>query len=328
MRWSRRPIVHFIAIGAVLYGAKTWGLAGAPLPMGIGEGEPVVITAERVEELRGDWLARTGRLPGEAELAAALRVEIDDELLVREARRRGAHRNDPIVVRRLLRNMQFLEGAEGRSAKEQLAEAYALGMDRSDLVVRRRLVQKIQLDVFAAVRSPEPTEAELRDYMARHAERFTQPARVRLSHVFLSRDRRGAALAADAEALLARLIRDDLGSDEARKLGDPFLLSSGPVPRSERELAKIFGPDFAEAAIRLPTGSWTGPIPSAYGAHLVRVHEHTPAAPAKLEVVRREVREAVLNERGEGALREYLAELRERWPVRVEGRDARLSDAR
>jgi len=327
MRWSRRPIVHFLAIGAVLYGAKAWSLAGAQLPIGFGEGNPVVITAERVEELRADWRARMGRPPGEAELAAALRVEIDDELLIREARRRGVHRNDPIVVRRLLRNMQFLEGAEGRSAEEQLADAYALGMDRSDLVVRRRLVQKMQLDVFASVRSPEPTEVELRDYMKRHVERFTQPARVRLSHVFLSRDRRGAALAADADSLLARLIRENIDVEEARKLGDPFLFSSSLAPRSERELAKVFGPGFAERVSRLRVGDWTGPVSSAYGTHLVLVHERTPAAPVSLDVVRREVREAVLGERGEGALREYLAELRERGPVRVEEPEVSRSDA-
>jgi hypothetical protein len=327
MRWSRRPIVHFFAIGAVLYFAKLWGSSGEHPAIGVDEAGPIVITAERVEELRSDWLARTGSPPSEAELAAALRLEIDDELLVREARRQGVHRNDSVVVRRLLLNMQFLEGAAERSAEDLLADAYALGMDRSDLVVRRRLVQQQQLDVFATVRTPEPTEAELLGYMQRHPELFTRPARAKISHVFLSRDRRGNALAADAEALLARLVRDGVGVEAARELGDPFLISIDLAPRSERELAKVFGPEFAERALALPTARWSGPVASAYGAHLVWVHERTPAAPARLESVRNAVREAVLGERGERALREYLAELRERWPVRVEAPDVFRSDA-
>jgi hypothetical protein len=318
MRWSREPVVHFFAIGALLFGLKTAALQ-SPSAAFAGQGSALaVITAARVEELRRDWLARTGTLPSARAMDALVQAEIDDRVLELEARRLGVHRSDPVVQRRLLRNMSFLEAGSERPDEDLLAEAYALRMDETDLVVRRRLVQKMKLDVFAAARAAEPTEAELADYLERHAERFTQPARVRLSHVFLSRDRRGARLEADAEALLARLVRDGVGVERAGDLGDPFLFPRDLPPRSERELAKLFGPEFAARAAALPVGQWTGPIPSAYGLHLVWVRDRAPAELSRLDAVRSEVREALLAERGERALREFVRGLRDRHPVRVE----------
>jgi hypothetical protein len=318
MRWSREPVVHFVAIGALIFGWKTFALE-SPGAAFVGEGSPpAFISAARIGELRRDWLARTGTLPRARVLEALIQAEIDDEVLILEARRLGVHRNDPVVQRRLLRNMSFLDGGSERSAEDLLDEAYALRMDETDLVVRRRLIQKMKLEAFAAARAAEPTEGELIDYLQRYKGRFTQPARVRLSHVFLSRDRRGASLDADAEALLARLVRDGVEVERAGELGDPFLFSRDLPPRSERELAKIFGPEFAARAATLPTGQWRGPVPSAYGRHLVWVHDHTPAMVSRLDVVRSEVREALLAERSERALREFVRVLRDRHPVRVE----------
>ena len=318
MRWSREPVVHFFAIGALLFGLKTAALE-SPSRAFVGEGSPpAVISAARVAELRRDWLARTGTFPDARALEALIQAEIDDEVLTLEARRLGVHRNDPVVQRRLLRNMSFLDGESERSAKDLLDDAYALRMDETDLVVRRRLIQKMKLDVFAVARAEEPTEAELADYLQRHVGRFTQPARVRLSHVFLSRDRRGGSLDTDAGALLARLVRDGIGVGGAGGLGDPFLFSRDLPPRSERELAKLFGPEFAARAATLPAGQWTGPIPSAYGLHLVWVHDRSPATISRLDAVRSEVREALLAERGDRALREFVRALRDRHPVRVE----------
>jgi hypothetical protein len=321
MSWWRRPVVHFIVIGAVLFGAKTLFMPGQRTSADP-ERAVIVITAERIAELRDDWIERTRTAPRGRDLEALIGAAVADELLIREARRRGLHRSDSVVQRRLLKNMQFVETDPGRSPAELLEEAYALGMDESDLVVRRRLVQKIQLELQGAVRTPEPTEAELLDYMARHEDRFVQPPRVLLTHVFLSRDRRGDALLADSEGLLERLIRDGVGPDAAGALGDPFLFDRSLSPRSERELAKVFGPDFAARAFELPTGRWVGPVASAYGMHLVWVQERVPSAPTPLSVVEREVREGVFSERGQRALQEFLETLRAKYEVRIEADDS------
>jgi hypothetical protein len=230
VRWLRLPVLHFAAIGALLFTLEAQVLGSARVGAGGGRGEPVVISAQRVAELRRDWLARAGRLPTQAELRALVGAAVDDELLLREARERGLHRSDPIVRRRLVRNLRFLSDDPSRSDQELLREALALGMDRTDLVVRRRLIQKMKLMAQAA--AAEPTRAELEAFLARNRERFTQPARVRISHVYLSRDRRGDSLEADARALFDRLIAGSVGPQgaSARRLVGTGGLELRPAP--------------------------------------------------------------------------------------------------
>jgi len=310
----RKPAVHFVVLGLALYLAK--GSVYGPDPS-VPEAEVIVIDAARVEELQRDWTARTGLGASEGDVAALIRSEIDDRLLIAEARRRGLHRSDPVVQRRLLQNMQFLGDDAGSSAAARLDEAYRLGMDRSDLVVRRRLIQLLQLEAYGGARTPEPDEAELVAYLALHSDRFVQPERLRLQHVYFSRDARGAATAADARAALARIVAQGDPSGSADAEGDPFMFPRDLASRSEHELAKTFGAEFAAGVFDLPVGEWGGPVASAYGEHLVFVHGQSPAALPPLAVVRNQVRESLLAERGESALRARLRELRRLYPVQI-----------
>ncbi|MFI5216379.1 MAG: peptidyl-prolyl cis-trans isomerase [Candidatus Limnocylindria bacterium] len=271
-RWLHAPAVHFAALGALVFVAGTWrGEGAAPAPAG----------------------------------AAA---PTDQELLESEARRLGLDRDDSAVRRRLLRNLRFLgEGSPG-DEEADYEEVLALGLDRSDLVVRRRLVQRLELRALAWARATEPSDAELAELLAREQERFALPARVRLTQVFLSRDRHGAGLAAADRALAKQLA--SLPPELALRLGDPFLLGSQLPPRTHAELAGSFGAGFAGAVAGLSQGRWSGPIASSYGLHRVYVQERIPGRPARLEEVRSALREAVFAERAEAVLADWLRRLR------------------
>jgi hypothetical protein len=315
----RKPAVHFVVLGLGFYLAKA---VVYPPESSQPEAEVIVIEAARVEELGLDWLVRNGPPLSEHTLDALVHAEVDDRLLVEEARRRGLHRSDPVVQRRLLKNMDFLGDRAGSSAAAKLAEAYRLGMDRSDLVVRRRLVQLLQLEAYGSARVPEPSEAELEAYLAEHADRFMQPTRLRLYHVYFSRDKRGAATEADARAALARIVAKENSANAGDDEGDPFMFPRDLALRSERELAKTFGAEFAERVFELPIGHFSGPVASAYGEHLVFVRERSPELLPPLAAVRKAVFESLLEERGKRALRERLRGLREDYTVRIEGRAA------
>ncbi len=271
-RWLRVPGVHFAALGALVFAVESWrGVEGSAATTGV----------------------------------SALS---DEELLEREARRLGLDRDDSGIRRRLVRNLRFLGEATAGDEQADYEEALALGLDASDLVVRRRLVERLELQALAWARASEPTDAELAALLAREPERFALPGRVRLVHVFLSRDRHGAALEAADRALGRRLA--SLAPERAARLGDPFMLGAQLPSRSEAELAASFGDGFARAVAALPPGSWSGPIASSYGLHRVFVQERTPGRPARLEEVRGALREAVFAERAEAVLADWLRRLR------------------
>jgi parvulin-like peptidyl-prolyl isomerase len=271
-RWSSAPPVHFVALGALVFAVGSW---------------------------RGD-----GAAPARSSLAASS----DQQLLEREARRLGLDRDDGAVRRRLVENLRFLRDGRARDEAADYEAALALGLDASDLVVRRRLVQRLELRALAWARATEPSDTELAARLAREPERFALPARVRISHVFLSRDRHGAALAAADGALAERLT--DLPPERASGLGDPFLLGPDLPSRTRAELAASFGEDFARAVAALAPGRWSGPIASSYGLHRVFVHERTPGRAARLDEVRGALREAVFEERARAVLADWIARLR------------------
>jgi len=239
----------------------------------------LIVVGQGVRDgLRLDHERRTGVPPTPAEEAAALERWLDDEIRYREALR--------------------------------------LGLDRGDVIVRRRLIQKMEFLTEDLDPPREPTEAELEAHWTLSRERWIEPARVTLEHVFASRTRHGAAASAVAMAWREQL---DAGGDPAA-LGDPFLRGRQFVGHSEAQLAAIFGPGFAAAVMGLAAdGRWAGPVPSSYGEHLVRVHGRQEARQRTLGEVRDEVRREWLERERERLDREARARLRARYAIRIEG---------
>lgn len=207
-----------------------------------------------------------------------------------------------------------LDAALARFSDEEVLyrEALALGLDRGDPIVRRRLVQKLELMLQGE--SPEPDDATLQRHLDAHPERFRTAASVSFEHVFVDAGRH-PDLDADCAALAPRLAA---GEDPAR-LGDAFIdgttFNALPLDR----LRDRFGEDFARAlADRPATASWSGPIRSRFGCHLVRVRAISPSSVPSLADVRGRVRGDWIEARRAESLREAILRLRARHPVRIE----------
>jgi hypothetical protein len=193
-------------------------------------------------------------------------------------------------------------------------EALALGLERDDTIVRRRLRQKMEFLFDAEAPLAEPSEAELEGHRLARRARFEEPARVSFRHVFVSVERRADARG-DAERLLAQLRGSDDGWERA---GDPLPLAPAFEALAPSEIEASFGGELAAALLALPAGSWQGPIVSAYGLHLVSVDSRREARLPPLAQVRDDVRLDLLATRRAEAKTRRLAELRERYEVRVE----------
>ena len=312
----RSPLLHFLAIGALLFGAQRLWLGPSPPPAE----RVIIVSATHVERLARAFREETGRAPTPSELEGSIAAWVDEELLFREALALGWNRSDPVVQRRLIRNLDFAEGPGSGDATEQLERAFALGMDRSDVVVRRRLVERLKLAVAASAREREPEDAELEALRQAEPERFRREPAIRLTQVYLSRDRRGDALENDAHELLAELESRSVPPQDAARFGDPLLVPARLPLQTQSALARQLGAEFAQSAAQAELSRWSGPLPSSYGLHLVWVHEHTASVLPPLAEIRRELRAAWLAEQEQIAMRRALARLRANTLVRREQR--------
>ena len=189
-------------------------------------------------------------------------------------------------------------------------EGLALGLHRSDPIVRRRMIQATRFLSEDLAPIEEPSDEQLRSYLEQHPEAFAKPARVSLQHIFFG----GEDASERAEAALDKV----RGEEPTGELGDAFVHGSSVEHADRQKLAGRFGDAFARRALALEPGTWSEPIPSKYGSHLVYVDSRLDAGTPSLDEVRHAVRVAWEQAARERANREALDRLVGSYEVRVE----------
>lgn len=211
---------------------------------------------------------------------------------------------------------EFSRMVENKVQEEVLyREAVAMGLDKDDTIVKRRMAQKLQFlaeDVAAAY---EPDTAELESWYAANADKFTLPGRISFRQLYFSPDERDQQVYPDAQAALATLADQPVDTELAASLGDSFMLQNYYADRTPEQVAKEFGPVFAQAIFRAAIGSWLGPIESGFGWHLVFVDSFVPGRQPSFAEVAPEVKTAWLAQQKEVAWRKAYDEMRAKYTV-------------
>lgn len=281
-RFLKEPTVHFVLMGGALFLifelVSPDGAAGGARLIDSQRDHRILVTESLLSGLSQDYLRRTGNPPTDEVLQGLIEQYVDDEVLVREAR--------------------------------------TLGLDRGDPVVRRRLLQRMAFVIEDGSWAEPPSDAELSDFVARHPERYWQPARITFEHIFVAEPGpNGQGTPRDrVEQLVERLA----AGDDPAQLGDPFIAGRRFAGRTEAQVSATFGPDFAARVMGLPEGEWRGPIASSFGHHLVRVERRQAGGPPELGAVRSAATRDWWTERRRRAQREAITRLRAAYVVEVE----------
>jgi peptidyl-prolyl cis-trans isomerase C len=194
-------------------------------------------------------------------------------------------------------------------------EALAMGLDKDDTIVKRRMAQKMQFLAEDVATQSEPTTAELRSWFAQNGDKFAMPKRVSFRHLYFSPDQRGDNAQEDAAKALSKLAGEPEDSKLAGTLADSFMFQDYYRERATEYLGKEFGPEFAQAVAKLPTGSWQGPIKSGFGWHLVFVDRVIPGRVPDFEEIEPEVKTAWLGEQKTLAWEKAYKEMRAKYSV-------------
>jgi len=193
-------------------------------------------------------------------------------------------------------------------------EALAIGLDRDDSVIRRRMRQKMEFIFEDIAAQTEPTDEELLAYMKKHPDSYLVDPQIAFRHVYVNAAKRGKNAGTDALEILAQL---NAGADPD-VVGDPLLLAS-EVPLSPLwDISKQFGEPFSRKLLELKPATWTGPVQSGFGLHLVFVRKRVGGRLPDLKEVREIVKRDVMAERQKELKDAAYAKLRERYVVIVE----------
>lgn len=157
-------------------------------------------------------------------------------------------------------------------------EALALGLDGDDTVIRQRLQMKMEFLTESGAEALAPDDATLQAHLDAFPDRFTEPALVAFEQILLAEGIGGE----EVGFLEARLNMGGDPGDAARAtlLPPGFRLSPMQV------VDGTFGAGFFDELAQLPIGTWTGPVKTSLGTHLVRVTERREAQLPPLSEIR------------------------------------------
>lgn len=286
---NTRAIV--VGVIACLVGVLIGRLAtpAPPEPFSPSVGAPVVATfrggqlgVEAVHhELRGRDPAQEPKYATPEGRAELLEKAVREELLVREAVRRGLHR-DPEVLASL----------------------------------RATLVQQLlQREIDQNDARKQVSEAELQAAYQAHLSDYVRPELRQFSQIFrpATDAKSRARVREELEALKVELQRDDAAF--ARAAGAEGTL--GLAARAELE--KRLGAEWAEAAWKLEqVGKIEGPVETAAGLALVRLEARYEGLDLSLEQVREQLKSRLWFERRPQQLQAFSQELREGADLKVD----------
>lgn len=142
-------------------------------------------------------------------------------------------------------------------------EALALGLDQNDEVVIKRMRRKMEALAVADTEARDPSDAELQALLDKNPAHYAIDPRTSFDQVYLGADTPANRLIADAKLAVQR----QGGTAESVPAPIPARLVNAPAS----EISASFGDEFTLALRNLPTGTWSGPVPSGLGLHLVRV---------------------------------------------------------
>jgi parvulin-like peptidyl-prolyl isomerase len=271
-RFLRDPLIHFLLIGAALFGLHAVLRPGGKDAAG---SKQIALSLDDLSQLALAFQAQWRRQPTPEELSRLIEDRIREEVLYREA--------------------------------------LAMGLDRDDSIVRRRMAQKMEFLAEDVAAAHEPGSDELRTWYAAHRGEFAQPPRISFRHAWFSPDRRGERAQADAAEALAKLAGQL--EDSPLAAADPFPFQDYYGERTPEQLARDFGPGFAQAVAKLAPGSWQGPIESGYGWHLLFVDSLVPGRIPDFEEIEPEVKTAWLADQKEQAWNKAYDEMRAKYTV-------------
>ncbi len=287
-RWLRVPLVHFVVAGAILFGAFALFRDDVQTDS---DSRTIVVDRRslltflqyRANAFEAETFGNALDAMSDAEIGEIIDAYVSEEILYRQA-------------------LEY-------------------GLDTSDNIIRQRLVQKMSFvltDVTAAGQSAD--RAALETYFRDNIEAYAVAPWVTFTHVFFDAGRRGEAGAREAALAAQReLNADAVQFNDGAGFGDRFPYDRNYVERTLEFVAGHFGYDFVAALgqIEPSESAWQGPIPSAYGEHLVMLTRNVDRSFTELDAVLSDVERDYLNEQTSAALAEMTGAIRDGYRIEI-----------
>lgn len=184
-------------------------------------------------------------------------------------------------------------------------EKEGLTLEDAEKAFRDQILQeKLYKQVTEKVK---PTEAELTKYYEDNEEQFSQPESRDVRHILVKSKKKADELYAELQggADFAKLAKEHSTDPGTKKNGGELPVSKGSTVAP-----------FDKVAFDLKTGEYSKPVKTEFGWHLIMAKSDVrPATTTPFEDIKTSIEQQLSQEKQQTAINEWLAELKELYPV-------------
>lgn len=236
--------------------------------------------------------------------AQGLSELIDEKLLLEEGGRLGVKADQKEL------DARFDNLAAGYASKAVFeSNLKSVGWSFADLreLIRRQLI--IRGTVIAAKRIAV-TDEEAAAFFEKNKERLGTPASVKLSQIFVN----SKAEADDAYELLSSVGADFAKLSTLKSADANLRKNNGSLGYISKGMLL---PEIEKEIFALQVGQYTKPLPTGNGFSIFRTEEQKPGKEASFDVIKDELKTAILNQAITQKLPELAGELRQKAKIEV-----------
>ena len=213
----------------------------------------IVIDGNRVGLMLMNYKTQTGNLPTKQQLNAMIETYIKEEISYREAKK--------------------------------------MGLDKDDEIIRRRLSQKFDFLQTDLDEVETPTVEELLHFYKNNQALFQNEPTVSFSHIYFSTDKSTDSIAKQkARDVLLQVKPTSI--QRAPEKGDRFALQYDYTNQGAIDIQQNFGnKQMLDILFSAPLNTWTGPVQSGYGWHLIYIEKRDTADVIPYATIKEEVKQ-------------------------------------
>jgi len=193
-----------------------------------------------------------------------------------------------------------------------LREARELGLQQGDKIIERRLRQKMEylLDEMASIQ--QPSTDDLNRFYQDNIDRYKTPLTYSFTQVYVSIDRSNDELAKHLAA------QQQLITQGNSPVADSSMLPQQISHQSSQQIEHTFGELFIVKLDELAVNTWSQPIDSGLGKHLVYIEEKIAPMPKPLLSIKEDVTNDWQFEQRKIFKKVYEDELMRRYNIEVQ----------
>jgi peptidyl-prolyl cis-trans isomerase C len=241
----------------------------------------ILINNEDFNHIIASWTKTWQRPPTKEELQGVMQNYVRDEILYQEALKQGLDKNNGMVKRSLIMQMNML--AEGQFAEREIKDS----------------------DILA--------------YYNLRKDQYLQPEKYTFFQLYFSSEKLGNQTKEKVEKIIEELNKNSIKPEAAQSYGDVIMLESMLKEKEPVYIDRTFGDEFTLKISNLPFNEWSGPIQSSFGWHAIYMMEKSDAKPEPLETVKEEILREMTYEEKEAAKEQFYTELLQQYKVVYEG---------